>query len=90
MVQRSQIDLRLEKVWIICAEIKLPELIRQQHLAAVGYVEEVSNEAEFRAFANLPRIVCVQIKFGEKWRTAQLAKPESHPHSNRRDAAEIR
>src|SRR5437762_5664562 len=33
---------------IICAQIKLPELIRQQHQAAVGHVEEVSNEAEFR------------------------------------------
>ena len=50
LAQRGQVYLRLQKVGIVCAKIQLPELIGQQHLAAIRDVEEVSDETELRLF----------------------------------------
>ena len=50
LAQRGQVYLRLQKVGIVCPKIQLPELIGQQHLSAIRYIEEVSNKAELHLF----------------------------------------
>ena len=76
METRSQIDnRRLQEVRIVFAEIELAELIRQPQTPVVGYVEEVSNEADASALVDHPRIIRVQIELSEERRAPKFAAP---------------
>src|SRR5689334_8148338 len=73
METRRQIDgRRLQEVGIVRAEIELAELVRQTQTTIVRHVEEVSDEADARAFIDHPRVICMQIQLVIERRASQL------------------
>src|SRR5689334_22523820 len=73
METRRQVDdRRLQEVGVVRTQVQLAELIRQAQAPVVRDVEEVSDEADTRAFVNHPWIICVQIELTVERRASQL------------------
>ena len=68
---------------MISHQIQLAELIQVAQAPVVCDVEEVSNEANLRAFVDHPRIICVQIELSEE------RSPPEFASSTRRNYASV-
>ena len=72
-VQLTGITGRLTEVRVRLTKRAFSELIDQADFLIVRYVEEVTDESQFRAFSDFERVVAMQIQATIKRRPAKLA-----------------